>query len=692
MRRSSPVFWNALAAFSAVALPLAAVAAPPPPAAVAKPAPTAAPVPTRVVGQLVLEAVPEVPKALAERMLQYQNARAARLFDWDADGKGLLLGTRFGETQQLHAIRQPGGARKQLTFFGEPVGSALLRRVAGGKPETREVLLSQDVGGSENYQLSLWRAADGQTRLLTDGKSRHESALWSRKGDRLAYVGTGRNGRDFDIYVADPSAAPATTPLAEVEGQWRILDWSPDDSQLLVMRSISIEDSQPHVLDVATGKLRRLLADRQDKKIAYGTMRWGSGGSVWLTSDEAGEFVSLGRLDPPAGSQDAAAAGAKLTWVSATIPWKIEEVRVSRDLKRIAFTANEDGYSSLYLASASGSIANTADGKPKRVTTLPQGVVQGLEWRPDGKALALALTTPTSSGDLYTLEDGKPAPVRWTESEVGGLPESALRAPTLVRYPTFDEVGGKPRQIPAFYYKGKGNGPRPFVVMIHGGPEAQARPVFDPTVQFWVNDLGLSVLIPNVRGSDGYGKTYLGLDNGMKREDSVNDIGALLDWAKGQPDLNSARAAVYGGSYGGYMVLACLARFPERFQAGIDIVGISNFVTFLENTKEYRRDLRRVEYGDERQREMRGFLERISPTNLTKHIRAKLFVIQGANDPRVPASEAEQIVREVRKTGQDVWYMLAKDEGHGFQKKGNRDAMGQAVALFWERYLGVGAR
>ena len=288
---------------------------------------------------------------------------------------------------------------------------------------------------------------------------------------------------------------------------------------------------------------------------------------------------------------------------------------------------------------------------------------------------------------MYDLTDD--SLTRWTFSELGGLNPDSFVEPELIRYPTFDQVDGKQRTIPAFVYKPKGPGPHPVLVSIHGGPESQARPQFSSTIQYWVNELGLAVVVPNVRGSSGYGKTYVALDNGFKREDSVKDIGALLDWISTQTDLDQDRTVVFGGSYGGYMVLATMTNYPDRIAGGINIVGISSFVTFLENTNGYRRDLRRVEYGDERDPEMRAHLEKISPLNNADKITAPMLVIQGANDPRVPQSEADQIVAKVRENGGDVWYLLAKDEGHGFRKKSNRDAQREAETLFLQKVLGL---
>jgi len=284
---------------------------------------------------------------------------------------------------------------------------------------------------------------------------------------------------------------------------------------------------------------------------------------------------------------------------------------------------------------------------------------------------------PTASGDL----------TRWTYSEVGGLDTATFHVPELIEYPTFDEVDGERRRIPAWLYKPAGDGPYPVIVSIHGGPEGQSRPTFSSTYQMWLAKLGVAVVIPNVRGSAGYGKSYLALDNGFLREDSVRDIGALLDWIDAHPELDAGRVAVFGGSYGGYMVLASAAHYSERLRAAVDIVGISNFVTFLENTQDYRRDLRRVEYGDERDPEMRAHLQKISPLNNVADLDVPMLIVQGENDPRVPVTESAQIVEALRAQGRPVWYMNALNEGHGYRKKENRDVYQQAVVLFLEQFL-----
>ena len=326
------------------------------------------------------------------------------------------------------------------------------------------------------------------------------------------------------------------------------------------------------------------------------------------------------------------------------------------------------------------------------VDNVPIGLAFGLTFSPNDGALAMTLNTSKTPSDTFVLSLGeKPLEygelVRWTHSEVGGLDTSTFRSPELVTFATFDQVDGDDRQIPAWVYKPAGKGPFPVVVSIHGGPEGQSRPRFSSTYQMWMQKLGFAVVVPNVRGSAGYGKTYLGLDNGFKREDSVKDIGALLDWIATEPDLDADRVAVFGGSYGGYMVLASSVHFSDRLRAAVDIVGISNFVTFLENTQDYRRDLRRQEYGDERDPAMRAHLEKISPLNNVDKIDIPMLIVQGENDPRVPVTESVQVVNALRAQNVPVWYMNALNEGHGYRKKENRDVYQQATALFLKEHL-----
>ncbi|MGH8077262.1 MAG: S9 family peptidase [Lysobacter sp.] len=634
---------------------------------------TSPPVKREEVGNRISENVPAIPPALIEQLNRYQNTRGATFAGWTRDGC-MLVGTRFAETTQAHRVCEPMGMREQLTFYPEPINSI------GIAPPTSSLdgfVFGKDIGGSEFWQLHWFDLKTRQPVMLTDGKARNQSPLFSHDGKQFAWSSTARNGADTDVWVMDFATRKARLVVTE-GGQWSAMDFSPDGKRLLVMKYVSIAESYPGVVDLASGKLTLFPVD--GGKAAFGAFRFAPDGqAVYFVSDEPlqdrpSEFQTLRYHNPASG---------EFKVLTADIPWGVDDLEIADDGKHLAYSTNEDGIYKLHVLSL-------PDHRPVKLPALPIGLVVNVGFAPDGKRLAVTLNSAASPNDVYVIDLGNGKLARWTQSEVGGLDASKFVAPKLIRYPTFDQVDGKPRTIPAFYYKPT-NVPAgkklPVVINIHGGPEGQSLPTFSPTAQYLANEMGMAMLVPNVRGSSGYGKTYLSLDNAAKREDSVKDIGALLDWIAQQPELDADRVGVYGGSYGGYMVLASLMNYPERFKAGVDIVGISHFGTFLNNTESYRRDLRRAEYGDERDPAMKAVFDRISPLNGAARITSPLFVAQGRNDPRVPYTEAEQIVKAVRSNGQPVWFLMFADEGHGFAKKANSDYFGAATMLFWQQHL-----
>lgn len=627
----------------------------------------------RQIGQMVLDGIPEIPDTVRQRMLQYLEVRPHGLAGISDDGSRLLVQTRFANTAQLHLVTQPMGMRKQITFFDEPTGGRFLPGSNGTK-----VIFSKDRGGDEKSQYHLLDLETGRWTLLTDGKSRHAGPSVSRSGAKMAFTGTARNEKDFDLYfrdlrnvkIGDTQPLPPAEMLWQVEGQYYAGEFSPDESKLLVMQYLSERETRWYVYDLESRQHTAITPD--SPPAYYGNATWSHDGEkIFIASDRDGEFRKLYELKFGYGE-----------WKCLTpeLEWDIEDVAVDPTGRGIAYIVNEDGYSRVYFADPNGN-------DPRRIDAIPDGVIGGLAFARQGGVIAFAVNSSTTPSDVYTITFPGAKLTRWTEAEVGGLNPATFVEPSLIRYPTFDQVDGKPRMIPAFYYKGRGEGRRPVVISIHGGPESQFLPTFSPGFQYWVNEMGISVIAPNVRGSTGYGRSYHLLDNDVRREDSVRDIGALLDWIEKQPDLDPARVAVIGGSYGGYMVLASLTNYPGRIKAGIDIVGIASFISFLETTPEFRRDLRRAEYGDERIPEVRAVLEKISPLSNAEKIQAALFVAHGKNDPRVPYTEAEQIVEKVRSLGRPVWYALALDEGHGFGKKVNRDMATMLYAMFWEEHL-----
>lgn len=638
-------------------------------------APPAAGTQREQVGNRTSENIPQIPPELIEQLNRYQNTRGATFAGWSGDC--MLISTRFAETAQAHRVCQPMGMREQLTFYPEPLAAI---ETAPARSKLDGFVFGKDVGGNEFWQLHWFDLGTRETTLLSDGKARNQGPLFSPDGSRFAWSSTVRNGQDTDIRVMD-FATKQPRPLVTEGGQWNAMAFSPDGKRLLVMKYVSASEAYPGVVDVDNGKLEMFPVD--GGKASFKGFKFGPDGqSVYFISDEpiagqAQEFHTLRHHEPASGKFEVLTSGTA---------WDVEDLEIADDGRHLAYTTNEDGIYKLHVLALPSH-------KPVKLPELPVGLVVNLGFSPDGKRLAVTLNSATSPSDVHVIDLGSGRLTRWTQSEVGGLDPAKFVAPTLVHYPTFDAVDGQPRMIPAFYYR-PANVPAgrklPVVINIHGGPEGQSLPVFNPTAQFLANELGVAMLLPNVRGSEGYGRTYLGLDNAAKREDSVKDIGALLDWIATQPGLDANRVGVFGGSYGGYMVLSSLMHYSDRIKAGIDVVGISHFGTFLKNTESYRRDLRRAEYGDERDPAMAQVFEQISPLNHADRIRAKLFVAQGRNDPRVPYTEAEQIVKAVRGNGQPVWYLLFDDEGHGFRKKANVDYFGAASILFWQQNL-IGA-
>ena len=624
-------------------------------------------------GNLIMEDIPAIPDEVVNDLNRFQNVRSASFRDWAENGQGVYVSTRFGDVDQIHHVDIPGGARQQITFYREPVYG--VSRQPGG----RNLIFTRDTGGSEFTQIFMLDPADGSISLLTDGESRNGATVWDRQGRQLAYQSTHRNGASNDVWLMDPTdPAGSELVLESPDGTW----WAPTEfsesgSKMLIENYVSIADSRVHLLDLDSQQ-HELIAGGAEDLSANDPLGFDKDeGGFWFVTDQGGEFQQLA-WQPLDG-------GATPEIITADIPWDVDNGEISHDRRRIAFVVNENGMSKLYLL-------DTETKQYRSVDNIPTGLVFGFDFGPDDRYLGMTLNTARTPSDAFVLELGN-GPlehgrlVRWTSSEVGGLDTSTFQTPELIEYPTFDSDGDAQRQIPAWVYKPRGKGPFPVVVSIHGGPEGQSRPRFSSTYQMWVEKLGVAVVIPNVRGSSGYGKSYLSLDNGFKREDSVRDIGALLDWIATQADLDAQRVAVFGGSYGGYMVLASAFHYSDKLKAAVDIVGISNFVTFLENTQDYRRDLRRVEYGDERDAAMRAHLEKISPLNNVEKIAIPMLIVQGENDPRVPVTESQQVVEALRSRGQTVWYMNALNEGHGYRKKENRDIYQQATVLFLREHL-----
>ena len=614
---------------------------------------------------LVLENIPAVPASIAEKANQYGEFRAASLYSWHPLRRELLMGTRFSDVPQVHLVKMPGGARTQLTFFPDRINSA-----QWGPKDGSFFIFSKDTGGGEWFQIYRYDVASGNVTLLTDGKSRNLSARFAHNDNRFAYTSTRRTGKDTDIWVMDAGDPKTDHLVLQLEGGgWEPLDWSPDNKSLLALEEVSINQSYLWLVDLATGN-KKLLTPKGGEEISYNGARFSRDGKgIYATTDRESEFQRLAYFD---------AATMTPAYLTSGIQWNVEEFDLSEDGKTAAFVTNEDGIGRLYLL-------DLATRKHHAVAGVPTGIIGGLRFHKNSQDAGFTVSSAKSPSDIYSINIASGKIDRWTASETGGLNTESFAEPELVKWKTFD---GK--MITGFLYKPdpkKFPGKRPVIINIHGGPEGQSRPGFQGRNNYYITELGVAMIFPNVRGSTGYGKTFLKLDNGFHRDDTYKDIGGLLDWIGTNSGLDANKVMVTGGSYGGHMTWAVATYYNDKISCSLPVVGMSNLVTLLEHTEAYRRDLRRVEYGDERDPKMREYLEKIAPLNNSEKIRKPVFAVVGRNDPRVPWTESRQMLDKLKNNGTPTWFLIANDEGHGYAKKKNQDFQFYAAIMFVKTYL-----
>ena len=610
---------------------------------------------------LLADGLPAIPDELPVQTRPYMEFRTASFAGWHPTDKSMLVATRFANTTQIHRVAGPMMARKQISFEAEPVSNGQWA------PQTGDVLIVQkDVGGGEFFQLYALR--DGKLDLLTDGKSRNAFNAWSQDGELVGYSSTRRNGTDSDLYVMNPRDPSTNKMVAQVQGGgWAISDFAPDKKTAIVSQYRSVTNVDMSSLDLASGQMTP-IGDHQ-KDVAIGGAEFAPDGTLWVTSDEGADFQRLGTMDIKTGA---------FTPRGPTEKWDVEAFDISPDGSFIVCATNEAGVSKV-------KILDIKTGGARVVQGLPAGIVGSFniaEWGDIG----ITFTSARSAADAYSIDPKSLKVTRWTESETGGLDVTKNVEPELMTIKSFDGL-----QVSGLLYRPdpvKFPGKRPMLMNVHGGPEGQSRPGFQGRSNYLLNEMGVAIFYPNVRGSTGYGKNFVGLDNGpFKRENSVKDMGAFLSALGKDASLDASRFGLAGGSYGGYMCYAAAVQFRDKLRATNCVVAISNFVTFLENTQSYRRDLRRVEYGDERDPAQRAKLLEISPLTRVAEITKPMFVVTGGNDPRVPASEADQIVKAIRDKGGVAWHLLGKNEGHGFAKKENVDYQFWASLMFWKQNL-----
>lgn len=630
---------------------------------------------------LVIDGIPPIPEEMIAKIAPYTEFRPAAMVAWHPTRPGMLVRMRAGNTNQLHYVDSPGAKPEQWTDFPDAVSSASFQPRKG-----EFILFEKGAGGNEVFRIYRMDLATKMVTPVSPDGERANFNGWNRAGDRILYTTTSidRNSSSREprmkLFVADPLKPEEARLLSTFEGGgWGGFRFSRDGRTLLFGERNSANEAHVWTMDLASGTKKRITATRKDGELPVfvGQARYTKDGkSLFAISDRDNEFRQLVRIDLLTGKE---------TPLAAHLKFDVDSYSVSERAGRISLVTNENGSSVLRFL-------DLESFKELPRPALIPGEISGARWRGgdddedgEGKEFAVNIASSRSPGDVYSYNISTSRLTRWTNSASAGLNPLEFAEPKLIKWKSFDGL-----EISGFLYAPdpkKFAGKRPVLINIHGGPEGQARPGFINRNNYLVNELGIALIYPNVRGSTGFGKSFLALDNGMKREDSVKDIGALLDWIKAQPELNADRVLVSGGSYGGYMSLAVSTHFPDRIAGAIDVVGISNFITFLTNTETYRRDLRRAEYGDERDPAMRAFFEKIAPLNNAARIKKPLFVIHGRNDPRVPYSEAEQIVTQLKEQKTPVWFLTANDEGHGFAKKANADYQFYSTILFMRETL-----
>jgi dipeptidyl aminopeptidase/acylaminoacyl peptidase len=644
---------------------------------------SAPPVPVAVVtpnANLVVQGIPPVPQSLADAIGRYNDFRGHAFADWHPTQREMLVSHRKAgaNTAQIFRVTAPLSEGEQLTEGADPAGRATYEPRTG-----KYIVFERATGGNEVaqiYRLPLGQPG-AQPVLLTSPNERHAINTWLRKSGQLVYSSvpidrTAQGGTRAKVattlWLMDPENPDGRRKLAELDGGgWSAGPATSDETAIALTRYLSANESQIWLLDIASGAVKQLVpaVGSTEAKASYTPAGWTPDGrAMWIASDRAGEFRELMKLD---------LASARIDRISSHIPWDISGATMTEDGSKLAAQFNVDGRNELRFFDA--------DGKELAAPAkLPDGNLGAARYHRTTSELTFSVNSAQGPGQIFSMTaDGKLQ--QWTRaSAASGMDTSGFSEQKIIRWKSFDgtAISGLMTAPPK-----KFTGKRPVLISIHGGPEGQATFGFLGRNAYFVQELGMALIQPNVRGSTGYGKSFLAMDNGFKREDSVKDIGALLDWIAAQPDLDASRVLVTGGSYGGYMTLAVSTNYADRIAGAIDVVGISHFVTFLNNTESYRRDLRRVEYGDERDPAMKAFLDKISPLTNAAKIKKPLFVIQGKNDPRVPYTEAEQIVETVRKSGTPVWYLRAENEGHGFQKKDNQDFQFYATVLFMQQTI-----
>jgi dipeptidyl aminopeptidase/acylaminoacyl peptidase len=607
--------------------------------------------------------VPPIPASLAKEVAPYKNIYGLPLAGWDFEKRQILL-KGLSSVTWISRVSSPGATPQPSSIYIQSSGIYDVYF----QPQGKYLAYTRDAAGTEIFHLYLYEIGTGNTTLLSDGKSRSTEPVWSNAGDKIVYSSTPTSGVGVNLRMLDRLEAKADHSLVQSSGSYlKAYDWSPDDKQIVYCDFSSNTTATLWSVDVASGS-KTLLSPKTDQPEFYENPQFSKDGrGIYVVTDHDSDMRRLVYIE---------LSTRKITYVPSNPKWDVDEFQLAPDGKTLAFVTNEDGISRLHLFDVAAS-------KESAVPQLPIGIMADLKWNKDSTDLAFNFKSPETPNDVFSVNTQTGKVELWAKSVTNGVDTSQFSQAALIHWPTFDK-----RTISGFLYRPptKFKGKRPVIIDIHGGPEEQYRPRFNYEENYFLNELGVAKIYPNVRGSSGYGKAFLHLDDGLRREDAVKDVGALLDWIKTQPYLDADRVLVEGASYGGYLALSSAYIYSDRIKAAISDSGITNLVSCAEHTDAWRRDIDRAEFGDERDPKIRTFMDRTAPLNNAEKIKKPLLIFQGQNDPRVPVSEAASLVGAT-KDRIPVWYVLAKGEGHGFVQKSDRDYRTYATILFVKEFL-----
>jgi len=611
---------------------------------------------------LEMEGIPPIPKSLATDVGRYTRIYGLPLAGWAPDKREIWVKS-ISQLTHISSIGSPGEKPKTIKhIFGLGIYDVYIQ------PQGHYLIYNQDKDGTEKYQMHLYDLQSGKNTLLSDSNARDTEFVWSNNGEQLAYSST-IGGKGISLYLITPLKPESKRLLVKSDDNYmKAYAWSPDDKLIVYCEFMSMDASKLWVINVETG-VKTLLSDQSSNEDYHSFPRFSKDGKgVYVKTNYRSEVNRIAYVNLETRRYE---------FLKTDEKWDVEEFQLSPDGKSMAFSVNEDGVSRLY-------IYDIAAKRKKAIAGLPLGVISGLAWNRASIDCAFNFKSPKTPNDIYSVAAATGAVERWAQSYSNGMDLDQFPTPELVRWKSFDG-----RTISGFMYRPSRQypGKRPVIIDLHGGPSEQVRPGYLYADNYLVNALGVVKIYPNYRGSRGYGKTFVKLDNGLRREDAIKDISALLDWIRSRPDLDPERIVVQGASYGGFMALSVATRHNDRIRASIIEYGISEWISFINNPDVNARDLWRAEYGDERNPQVRDYLIRLSPLYSINQNQKPMFLIHGSKDPRVPVQQAEAILSAMKQTQIPIWHLFGKNEGHGFRKFTNWEIRTLAIILFIQEHL-----